>query len=62
MWRALQAELPGEEHMLATNRTCSIGGPILVLDTDSGSDSAWDSGEGEEGRGEYAGGAGAQEG
>ena len=22
MWRALQASLPGEEHMLATNRTC----------------------------------------
>ena len=33
MWRALQAVLPGEEHMLATNRTCGRGGPILVLDT-----------------------------
>ena len=33
MWRALQAVLPGEEHMLATNRTCSTRGPILVLDT-----------------------------
>ena len=34
MWRALQAVLPGEEHMLATNRTCGRRGPILVLDTD----------------------------
>ena len=34
MWRALQAVSPGEEHMLATNRTCSRRGPILVLDTD----------------------------
>ena len=36
MWRALQAVIPGEEHMLATNRTCSRRGPILVLDTDFG--------------------------
>ena len=36
MWRALQAVLPGEEHMLATNRTCGRWGPILVLDTDFG--------------------------
>ena len=36
MLRALQADLPGEEHMLATNRTCSRRGPILVLDTDFG--------------------------
>ena len=36
MWRALQAVLPGEEHMLATNRTCGRQGPILVLDTDFG--------------------------
>ena len=36
MWRALQAVLPGEEHMLATNRTCGRRGPILVLDTDFG--------------------------
>ena len=36
MWRALQAVLPGEEHMLATNRTCDRRGPILVLDTDFG--------------------------
>ena len=35
-WRALQAVLPGEEHMLATNRTCGRRGPILVLDTDFG--------------------------
>ena len=34
MWRVLQAVLPGEKHMLATNRTCSMRGPILVLDTD----------------------------
>ena len=34
MWRVLQAVLPGEEHMLATNRTCGRRGPILVLDTD----------------------------
>ena len=34
MWRALQAVLPGEEHILATNRTCGRRGPILVLDTD----------------------------
>ena len=34
MWRVLQAVLPGEEHMLATNRTCCRRGPILVLDTD----------------------------
>ena len=36
MWRALQAVLPEEEHMLATNRTCGRRGPILVLDTDFG--------------------------
>ena len=36
MWRALQAVLPGEEHMLATNRTCGRRGPILVLDRDFG--------------------------
>ena len=36
MWRALQAVLPGEEHMLATNRTCGRRGPILVLDIDFG--------------------------
>ena len=36
MWRALQAVLPGEKHMLATNRTCGRRGPILVLDTDFG--------------------------
>ena len=36
MWRALQVELPGEEHMLATNRKCGRHGPILVLDTDFG--------------------------
>ena len=36
MWRVLQAVLPGEEHMLATNRTCGRRGPILVLDTDFG--------------------------
>ena len=36
MWRALQAVLLGEEHMLATNRTCGRRGPILVLDTDFG--------------------------
>ena len=36
MWRVLQAVLPGEEHMMATNRTCGRWGPILVLDTDFG--------------------------
>ena len=36
MWCALQAVLPGEGHMLATNRTCGRRGPILVLDTDFG--------------------------
>ena len=36
MWRVLQAVLPGEEHMLATNRTCGRPGPILVLDADFG--------------------------
>ena len=36
MRRALQAVLPGEEHMLATNRTCGRQGPILVLGTDFG--------------------------
>ena len=36
MWRVLQAVLPGEEHMLATNRTCGRLGPILVLDADFG--------------------------
>ena len=36
MWRALQAVLPGEEHMLATNRKCGRQGPILVLETDFG--------------------------
>ena len=34
MWRVLQAVLPGEKHMLATNRKCGRRGPILVLDTD----------------------------
>ena len=34
MWRVLQAVLPGEEHMLATNRTCGRRGPVLVLDVD----------------------------
>ena len=33
---ALRAVLPGEEHMLATNRTCGRRGPILVQDTDFG--------------------------
>ena len=33
MWRILQAVLPGEEHLLATNRRCGRGGPLLVLDT-----------------------------
>ena len=36
MWRVLQAVLPGEEHMLATNRTCGRQRPVLVLDTDFG--------------------------
>ena len=36
MWRILQAVLPGEEHMLATNRTCGRRGRILVLDADFG--------------------------
>ena len=36
MWRVLQAVLPGEEHMLATNRTCGRRGPVLVLDVDFG--------------------------
>ena len=34
MWRVLQAVLPGEEHMLATNRTCGRSGPLLVLEVD----------------------------
>ena len=33
MWRVLLAVLSGQEHMLATNRRCGRGGPILVLDT-----------------------------
>ena len=36
MWRALQAVLPREEHMLAANRTCGRRGLILVPDTDFG--------------------------
>ena len=36
MCRVLQAVLPGEEHMLATNRKCGRSGPILVLGTDFG--------------------------
>ena len=36
MWRVLQAVLPGEEHMLATNRMCVRRGPVLVLDVDFG--------------------------
>ena len=36
MWRVLQAVLPGEEHMLATNTTCSRPGPVLALDMDFG--------------------------
>ena len=36
MWRVLQALLPAEEHVLATNRTCGRRGPIHVLDTDFG--------------------------
>ena len=36
MWRFLQAVLPGEEHMLATNRTCGRRGPVLVQDVDFG--------------------------
>ena len=36
MWCFLQALLPGEEHMLATNRTCGRRGPVLVLDMDFG--------------------------
>ena len=35
MWRVLQALLSGEEHMVATNRTCGRREPLLVLDTDS---------------------------
>ena len=31
MRRVLQAVLPGEEHMLATNRMCGRRGPVLVL-------------------------------
>ena len=36
MWRVLQAVLPGQEHMLATNRVCGKPGLILVLDADFG--------------------------
>ena len=36
MWRVLQAVLPGDKHMLATNRGCGRRGPILVLDADLG--------------------------
>ena len=32
----LQAVLPGEKHMLATNRTCGRSGPVLVLTVDFG--------------------------
>ena len=35
-WRVLQAVLPGEEHMLATNSTCCRRAPILVLGADFG--------------------------
>ena len=35
-WRVRQAVLPGEEHMLATNRTCGRRGPILVLEVEFG--------------------------
>ena len=34
MWRVLQAVLPGEEHMLVTNRKCGRSETLLVLDTD----------------------------
>ena len=36
MWRVLQMLLPGEEYMLATNRTCGRRGPFLVLGVDFG--------------------------
>ena len=35
-WRVLQAVLPEEEHMLATNRKCGRRRPMEVLDTDFG--------------------------
>ena len=35
MWSVLQAVLPGEEHTLATNRTCGRRGLVLVLDVDA---------------------------
>ena len=35
-WRVLQAVLPEEEHMLATNRKCGRRRPIQLLDTDFG--------------------------
>ena len=62
MWRALQAVLPGEEHMLATNRMCGRRGLILVLHTDFGGGGAWDSTVDQEGRSEHGGAARAQEG
>ena len=36
MWRVLQAVSAGEEHMLASNRTCDRRGPVLVLDVEFG--------------------------
>ena len=62
MWRILQAVLPGEEHMLATNRRCGRRGPILVLDTDFGEGDTRDRAVGDEGGGEYGGDARAQKG
>ena len=34
MCRVLLAAMPGEEHMLASNRMCGRRGPVLVLDVD----------------------------
>ena len=34
IWHVLQAVLPGEKHMLATNRVCGRRGTVLVLDVD----------------------------
>ena len=62
MWRVLQAVLPGEEQMLATNRTCGRRGPVLVLEVDFGGGGTGDRAVGHEGRSKFGGVARAQAG
>ena len=62
MWRVLQVVLLGEEHVLATNRTCGKRGQILVLGADFGGGGAWNCTAGQEESSEYGGAARAQEG